>query len=99
MKSRQAKEDDGKKEFRLVRIKNPEGFAPGSTAVGADLGIFIARSPQAEVGCPGYYVAHIVQDGVVKRFVARPRQFSDFKRSFAHTTRPFGPWPVKMRTL
>ena len=84
MKSRQAKEDDGKKEFRLVRIKNPEGFAPGSTAVGADLGIFIARSPQAEVGCPGYYVAHIVQDGVVKRFVARPRQFSDFKRFFAH---------------
>ena len=79
MKSRQAKEDDGKKEFRLVRIKNPEGFAPGSTAVGADLGIFIARSPQAEVGCPGYYVAHIVQDGVVKRFVTRPRQFCDLK--------------------
>ena len=76
MKSRQAKEDDGKKEFRLVRIKNvEEGFdAAAAAAVGADLGIFIARSPQAEVGCPGYYVAHILQDGIVKRFVRPPIQ-------------------------
>ena len=63
MKSKQAQEDDGKKEFRLVRIKNSEG-----ATVGEDLGIFIARSPQAEVGCPGYYVAHILQNGIVKRF-------------------------------
>ena len=97
MKSRQAKEDDGKKEFRLVRIKNPEGFAPGSTAVGADLGIFIARSPQAEVGCPGYYVAHIVQDGVVKRFVPRPRYFSDF--GFQKIRRAFGPGSGSFRYL
>ena len=67
MKSRAANEDDGKKEFRLVRIKGSEGFS--AAAVGADLGIFIARSPQAEVGCPGYYVAHILQDGIVKRYI------------------------------
>ena len=77
MKSRQAKEDDGKKEFRLVRIKNPEGFPAAAATVGADLGIFIARSPQLEVGCPGYYVAHILQDGIVKRFA---RKLSDCER-------------------
>ena len=65
MRSRPNGEDDGKKEFRLVRIKNQEDFATGA----ADLGIFIARSPQAEVGCPCYYVAHILPDGIVKRCV------------------------------
>ena len=79
MKSRQAKEDDGKKEFRLVRIKNPEGFPAAAATVGADLGIFIARSPQVEVGCPGYYVAHILQDGIVKRFA---RKLSDYERGY-----------------
>ena len=47
-----------KKEFRLVRLPafNQE-----------NLGIFIARQSQVDIGCHGYFVAHIVPNGLVKR--------------------------------
>ncbi|CAB4059043.1 unnamed protein product [Lepeophtheirus salmonis] len=47
-----------KKEFRLVRLLNVEQRT---------LGIFIARMEQQEVGCIGYYIAHINFDGIVHR--------------------------------
>eukprot|EP00095_Tigriopus_kingsejongensis_P005692 maker-scaffold158_size296719-snap-gene-1.24 protein:Tk05692 transcript:maker-scaffold158_size296719-snap-gene-1.24-mRNA-1 annotation:"domain protein" len=50
--------DQGKKEFRLVRMKN---------RYQSDLGIFIARCQQPDIGCPGYYVAFIQPRGFVQR--------------------------------
>ena len=46
------------KEFRLVRLKNLNG---------SDLGIFIARNIHADIGCPGYYVAYVLANGLVAR--------------------------------
>ena len=45
-----------KKEFRLVRIQLNE-----------NLGIFLARQNQVEIGCHGYFVVYILPDGLVKR--------------------------------
>ena len=45
------------KEFRLVRLHNPQG---------SDLGIFIARN-KGEADSSGYFVAYILPDGLVKR--------------------------------
>jgi len=47
-----------KKEFRLVRIVNKRR---------TDLGMFIARCKQTEVGLVGYFVVHISSSGLVKR--------------------------------
>lgn len=46
------------KEFRLIRLKNRHQ---------SDLGIFIARCQQPEIGFPGYYVAFILPRGFVQR--------------------------------
>ncbi|XP_059082309.1 uncharacterized protein LOC131879868 isoform X2 [Tigriopus californicus] len=46
------------KEFRLIRLKNRHQ---------ADLGIFIARCQQPDIGFPGYYVAFILPRGFVQR--------------------------------
>lgn len=50
---------DGKKEFKLVRLTGNDNH----------LGIFIARQNQLlpKSGCHGYYVAHIIPDGMVSR--------------------------------
>lgn len=53
--------ETSKKEFRLVRLL----FDP--SASGPQLGIFIARQDQIDIGCHGYFVAHIMPNGLVKR--------------------------------
>ena len=57
-------QSSGKKEFRLVRLAFLTGNA-GSCE--SQLGIFIARQNQLDIGCFGYFVAHIVPNGLVKR--------------------------------
>ena len=58
-----------KKEFRLVRLAFSALLEPhhGQAAALTTLGIFIARQDQSDIGCHGYFVAHIVPDGLVKR--------------------------------
>ena len=46
-----------KKEFRLVRFHQEHDH----------LGIFVARQNQVDIGCFGYFVVHIIPDGLVKR--------------------------------
>ena len=46
-----------KKEFRLVRFHEEHDH----------LGIFVARQNQVDIGCFGYFVVHIIPDGLVKR--------------------------------
>jgi len=64
---------NSKKEFRLVRLafghsySNCESSNSRSTQGTSQLGIFIARQDQPDIGCHGYFVAHIVPDGLVKR--------------------------------
>ena len=48
---------DQKKEFRLVRFHKDREH----------LGIFIARQNQTDIGCFGYFVVHIMPEGLVKR--------------------------------
>ncbi len=47
-----------RKEFRLVRLRNEYE---------SDLGLFIAKSQQEDLGCPAYHVAYILPGGIVKR--------------------------------
>ncbi len=49
-----------KKEFRLVRLAFDMSHW-------AQLGIFLARQEQVDIGCYGYFVAHIVPTGLVMR--------------------------------
>ena len=67
MKSRQAKEDDGKKEFRLVRIKNPEGVPAAAAAVGA-----AASGEEAKGGARELAHGHWAC-GVVRATAHRPK--------------------------
>jgi hypothetical protein len=52
-------EGGGRKEFRLVRLVN--------NGLESHLGIFIAKKSQTDIGCHGFYVAHIMPDGLVMR--------------------------------
>ena len=47
-----------KKEFRLVRFLHERV---------EHLGIFIARQNQVDIGCHGYFIVHILPDGLTKR--------------------------------
>ena len=49
------------KDFRLVRLTSHR-----QTGL-SELGVFVARVHQVEIGCAGYFIAHIVPDGLVKR--------------------------------
>ncbi len=58
-----------KKEFRLVRLHN-NSDADEDEDVTKTLGIFIARVRESQPGesgvtCAAYYIAHIMQDGLV----------------------------------
>ena len=64
-----------RREFRLVRLRND---------FESDLGIFIARSQQPDIGCQGYYVAFVLPDGLVKRYV------SESLSCMGATNNPFG---------
>ena len=68
---------NSKKEFRLVRLafgnscysnfEQSSNSRSTSQGITSQLGIFIARQDQPDIGCHGYFVAHIVPDGLVKR--------------------------------
>ena len=63
-----------RKEFRLVRLRNQ---------FESDLGLFIARSPLEELGCPAYNVAYILPGGLVNRFAPHYESFKALANSFS----------------
>ena len=53
------------KEFRLITLSTNYGSQSGDFQ--NHLGIFIARKSQNDIGCHGYFIAHVMPDGLVKR--------------------------------
>ena len=54
-----------KKEFRLVRLafpynNNSEQIGAQNRSATSQLGIFIARQDQPDIGCHGYFVKHLI---------------------------------------
>ena len=55
-----------RKDFRLVRLTSGTGGRSGAGL--AELGVFVARVHLGpEIGCAGYFIAHVVPDGLIKR--------------------------------
>lgn len=57
LQTKNSDQSNQKKEFRLVRMQLDD----------ENLGIFLARQNQVEIGCHGYFVVYILPDGLVKR--------------------------------
>ena len=55
-----------KKEFRLVRITGQLWHNKENSFL-SNLGVFIARSFKNDIGCPGYFISHIVNECLVAR--------------------------------